>query len=146
MEHFPYLPFCYENIYLYFIHMNFCLHVYMHVICMPGTRRTQKRISHQQLELKLVLSHHVGGRNLSWVFCKIIMLSQPLSHLCTIQYLSVFFLTVPPTRSRDHQPFYKLDVLLSWHFPCLSNFLGSLLLPVPERAASFHECNAKLTD
>lgn len=61
------LTFTFLNLYV----QIFCLHVYMCTMCMSGTRGSRKRVSHLlELELLMVLSHHVGAENRALVLCK----------------------------------------------------------------------------
>lgn len=77
--------------YFYFMCMYFaCMYAYMYThtyagmytICVSCAIGGQKKMMSYALELELciVMNHHVGARNGTWVFCGGSQGSQPLSH------------------------------------------------------------------
>lgn len=47
----------------------FCLHVCLSNMCLSGTIRDQKMWDHQELELQMVMGHHLGVEDLI-LLCK----------------------------------------------------------------------------
>ena len=46
----------------------FCLYIYVCMICMPGTFTEQEQaLDPLELQLEVVVSHHVGAWNRTWV-------------------------------------------------------------------------------
>ena len=49
----------------------FCLHMFMHTTCVIGALKAKKKASDLlELELWMVVNHHVGAGNRTWVPCK----------------------------------------------------------------------------
>jgi hypothetical protein len=64
----------------------FCLHVYVCTMPMLGACGDQKRAwDPWELELWMVVKHHLGARNPTWVLCKSSKCSHLLTHLSSPQ-------------------------------------------------------------
>lgn len=60
----------------------FCLHMCMYTVCVPHARGGQKRPTDAlELEIQMVISHHWGTRNETWVLCNGSMCSKLQSHV-----------------------------------------------------------------
>lgn len=68
------------------MHTKFYLHVYMCVTCVPGIQGSKKRsLGPLELDLWMIVSHHVDVGNQTQVILKINKYSQPPKHFCSPQ-------------------------------------------------------------
>ena len=109
---------------MYYLHdWMLCLHACLCATCMPGAHGGQEK-DPLELELQMLVSHHVGARNQTWVLWKI-KYSSLLSHLSS---LAVSYFKTPSTAQQ---------ILVS----CLSLFLPAFTVAMEIRRKSRAECS-----